>query len=389
MTERFVTRGFVGRRAPARTQVDVATRIPPGQYLTTDFPVLSAGPTPRTPLDRWSFSIDGLVREPVTWTWDEFTGAARPRVGRRHQLRHEVDEARHALARRERRHLARARRARARRPRSSSPVATAATRRTCRSRTSSTARRSSPGSTTASRSRPSTAGRPDSSSPAATSGRARSGCAASGSRRRTSRVSGSRSATTTAATSGSKSATAATEGSAPWQPDRVAARDGHRASATRRRRSGHSRSALPTWPGHRPGQHVDLRLTAEDGYSVERSYSIASEPERGRRDRPDGRADRRRRGVALPPRRRRRRRPSRGARARSAATSCGRRSLGGPLLLIAGGSGVVPLMAMAPASATGRLGRSDPPALQLAPRRGDHLSRGARRARRGRTTASR
>src|SRR5262245_38832216 len=37
---------------------------------------------------------------------------------------------------------------------------------------------------------------------------------------------------------------------------------------------------LPDWPGHRPGQHVDLRLTAEDGYSVERSYSIASESER-------------------------------------------------------------------------------------------------------------
>src|SRR4029078_6818621 len=38
---------------------------------------------------------------------------------------------------------------------------------------------------------------------------------------------------------------------------------------------------MPAWAGHRPGQHVDLRLTAEDGYSVERSYSIASEPERG------------------------------------------------------------------------------------------------------------
>jgi ferredoxin-NADP reductase len=37
---------------------------------------------------------------------------------------------------------------------------------------------------------------------------------------------------------------------------------------------------LPAWPGHRAGQHVDLRLTAQDGYSVERSYSIASEPER-------------------------------------------------------------------------------------------------------------
>ena len=51
---------------------DLASRIPPGQYLTTDFPVLSAGPTPRTPLDRWSLRIEGLVREPVTWTWDEF-----------------------------------------------------------------------------------------------------------------------------------------------------------------------------------------------------------------------------------------------------------------------------------------------------------------------------
>jgi DMSO/TMAO reductase YedYZ molybdopterin-dependent catalytic subunit len=71
MTERFVTRGFVGRRTPAGPG-NVADRIPPGQYLTTDFPVLSAGPTPHTPLDRWSFTIQGLVREPMTWTWDQF-----------------------------------------------------------------------------------------------------------------------------------------------------------------------------------------------------------------------------------------------------------------------------------------------------------------------------
>jgi len=36
--------------------------------------------------------------------------------------------------------------------------------------------------------------------------------------------------------------------------------------------------SLPTWPGHRPGQHVDVRLTAADGYQAERSYSIASAP---------------------------------------------------------------------------------------------------------------
>jgi DMSO/TMAO reductase YedYZ molybdopterin-dependent catalytic subunit len=70
VTQRFVTRGFVGRRggAPADRR-----RLPPGQYLTNDYPVLSAGPTPHTPLDRWSFTIEGLVREPVSWSWQEFT----------------------------------------------------------------------------------------------------------------------------------------------------------------------------------------------------------------------------------------------------------------------------------------------------------------------------
>jgi len=38
---------------------------------------------------------------------------------------------------------------------------------------------------------------------------------------------------------------------------------------------------IPEWPGHRPGQHVDVRLTAEDGYQTQRSYSIASPPEDG------------------------------------------------------------------------------------------------------------
>ncbi|HET7929663.1 MAG TPA: oxidoreductase, partial [Actinomycetota bacterium] len=39
---------------------------------------------------------------------------------------------------------------------------------------------------------------------------------------------------------------------------------------------------VPEWPGHRAGQHVDVRLTAEDGYQAQRSYSIASAPEDGR-----------------------------------------------------------------------------------------------------------
>jgi DMSO/TMAO reductase YedYZ molybdopterin-dependent catalytic subunit len=61
-----ISRGFRGRRADA----DPA-RIPPGQYVTHDFPVLSAGPTPHTPLDRWDFSIVGEVDEPRRWTWTE------------------------------------------------------------------------------------------------------------------------------------------------------------------------------------------------------------------------------------------------------------------------------------------------------------------------------
>jgi DMSO/TMAO reductase YedYZ molybdopterin-dependent catalytic subunit len=61
-----ISRGFLGRRP----LVD-ATRLPPGQYLTRDFPVLSAGPTPHTPLDEWTFLISGEVDQPVSWTWEE------------------------------------------------------------------------------------------------------------------------------------------------------------------------------------------------------------------------------------------------------------------------------------------------------------------------------
>jgi DMSO/TMAO reductase YedYZ molybdopterin-dependent catalytic subunit len=73
VTERFVTRGFIGRRGtPGDPAARTANRLPPGQYITNGFPVLSAGPTEHTPLDRWSFSIEGLVREPARWSWDEF-----------------------------------------------------------------------------------------------------------------------------------------------------------------------------------------------------------------------------------------------------------------------------------------------------------------------------
>ena len=69
MTDRFVSRGFFGRR---RDSDDRAGRTPPGQYLTDGFPVLSAGPTPQIPLDEWEFTIEGLVRAPVRWSWEQF-----------------------------------------------------------------------------------------------------------------------------------------------------------------------------------------------------------------------------------------------------------------------------------------------------------------------------
>ncbi len=67
MSSGFVSRGFHGRRQ----QEGVTTRIPPGQYLERGFPVLSAGPTPRTPLAAWDFSIIGEVDQPRRWSWDE------------------------------------------------------------------------------------------------------------------------------------------------------------------------------------------------------------------------------------------------------------------------------------------------------------------------------
>jgi len=62
----IVTHGFHGRRP-----VD-EDRLPPGQYLTDDFPVLSAGPTPRVPLDAWSFTIRSEAGEGREWSWSEF-----------------------------------------------------------------------------------------------------------------------------------------------------------------------------------------------------------------------------------------------------------------------------------------------------------------------------
>ena len=65
----LLTRGFHGRR-------DDGAELPPGQYLTTDFPVLSAGPTPRISLDDWRLTVTTEVGVETTWTWREFTALA-------------------------------------------------------------------------------------------------------------------------------------------------------------------------------------------------------------------------------------------------------------------------------------------------------------------------
>jgi ferredoxin-NADP reductase len=103
--------------------------------------------------------------------------------------------------------------------------------------------------------------------------------------------------------------------------------------------------ALPNWTGHRPGQHIDLRLTAPDGYQTQRSYSIASAPElTGQLELtvdliPDGEVSPYLHDVVMKGDQLELRGPVGGYFVWDV-------SVGGPLLLIGGGSGVVPLMAM-------------------------------------------
>lgn len=102
---------------------------------------------------------------------------------------------------------------------------------------------------------------------------------------------------------------------------------------------------LPNWSKHRPGQHYDIRLTAPDGYQAQRSYSIASEPERqGEIDLTverleDGEVSSYLHDVLAPGDQIEVRGPIGGYFVWEA-------SMNGPLLLIAGGSGIVPLMSM-------------------------------------------
>jgi ferredoxin-NADP reductase len=102
---------------------------------------------------------------------------------------------------------------------------------------------------------------------------------------------------------------------------------------------------LPEWMAHQPGQHYDVRLTASDGYQTERSYSVASEPERAGEIEltvqriPDGEVSPYLDDVIMPGDQLEVRGPVGGYFVWEVA-------LGGPLMLVGGGSGIVPLMAM-------------------------------------------
>lgn len=101
---------------------------------------------------------------------------------------------------------------------------------------------------------------------------------------------------------------------------------------------------VPDWPGHIAGQHVDVRLTADDGYQTERSFSIASPPEQATLALTVERID----GGEVSPYLTEELRVGDRLELRGPFTSyfVWHTQDGGPLLLIAGGSGLVPLMAM-------------------------------------------
>ena len=104
------------------------------------------------------------------------------------------------------------------------------------------------------------------------------------------------------------------------------------------------RLAVPGWPGHLPGHHVDVRLTAEDGYQAQRSYSIASAPDGERLELTVERLD----DGEVSPYLTEELRPGDQVELRGPIGGYFTWDVadGGPLLLIGGGSGVVPLMAI-------------------------------------------
>ena len=210
-----------------------------GLPACSDWPVLTAEASPTLPTATWNFGIEGLVEKPVTWSWEEITALPSSAYnGDIHCVTtwSKLGVTFHGV---------------------SVDTLLEAARPGCSSRTS-------------------------------TSGRAPSGCPASASSTTTSRASGSRTATTTGATPGANSATRvtdqpggglATSGPAPfprpgkWQPARVTEIRPETPTAKT------FRLALTEPSPYPAGQHYVVRLTAPDGYTAQRSYSVASAPD--------------------------------------------------------------------------------------------------------------
>lgn len=77
MSEPPVTRGF----RPRRPKTEQGERVPPGQYVTPDFPVLTAGPTPRVSTGDWTFAIQLGGRLLAKWNWSEFEALTQTDLG--------------------------------------------------------------------------------------------------------------------------------------------------------------------------------------------------------------------------------------------------------------------------------------------------------------------
>ena len=88
----MVTRGFTGRQSGS----ELSDRIPPGQHLVDDFPVLTAGPTPRIEPADWTFTLKVGPRSVKVWSWSEFN-ALPNQDDAGHPLRDLVVEAQHRL----------------------------------------------------------------------------------------------------------------------------------------------------------------------------------------------------------------------------------------------------------------------------------------------------
>jgi DMSO/TMAO reductase YedYZ molybdopterin-dependent catalytic subunit len=76
MSEPPISRGFHGRKKPEGP----TNRVPPGQHLVSDFPVLSAGPTPQTKLEVWSFTLEAGGKLLKEWSWAEFEALPQTKI---------------------------------------------------------------------------------------------------------------------------------------------------------------------------------------------------------------------------------------------------------------------------------------------------------------------